>query len=105
MTRKRKPQGPAPADGSRQGILGAPTIAPSSKSFYLMAAVLIVLTGSVYGQVRHHEFFDIDDGEYITLNPHIKNGLTRDGLIWSFTTHGYASAWHPLTWISHMIDC
>lgn len=66
---------------------------------------LLILTASLYAQVHRHEFFEIDDLEYIALNPHVNKGLTLEALSWSFTTEGYASAWHPLTWISHIIDC
>lgn len=46
---------------------------------------------------------DIDDGSYVTNNPHVKDGLTIDGIRWAFTS-AHADNWHPATWISHMID-
>ena len=42
--------------------------------------------------------------DYITDNPHVKAGLTWPGIVWAFQS-GYAANWHPLTWISHMLDC
>src|SRR6266478_4442509 len=46
----------------------------------------------------------VDDPEYIIDNPHVTSGLTWPGLLWAFSS-GYAANWHPLTWVSHMMDC
>ena len=51
-----------------------------------------------------HGFVNYDDPDYITTNPHVKAGLTWSGIVWAFQS-GEASNWHPLTWISHMVDC
>jgi len=66
---------------------------------FLIAAIL-----AVFWQVRFHEFLEYDDNVYVTENPHVNTGLTLKGIIWAFTTH-HASNWHPLTWLSHMLDC
>jgi len=65
---------------------------------------LIMITLAVYWQVRDHEFVIYDDDAYVTENPHVQAGLTRESLKWAFTTT-WASNWHPLTWLSHMLDC
>jgi hypothetical protein len=65
---------------------------------------LALATLAVFWQVRNHDFVNYDDTDYVTKNYHVKTGLTRDGIIWAFTT-GYAGNWHPLTWLSHMLDC
>jgi hypothetical protein len=65
---------------------------------------LIVATISVFGQVRNHEFINYDDPKYVTENPHVQAGLTGEGIIWAFTS-SHANNWHPLTWLSHMLDC
>jgi Flp pilus assembly protein TadD len=65
----------------------------------LIAAVLFV-----YWQVGDHEFINYDDNVYITDNAQVQKGLTSTGLIWAFTT-SHTGNWHPLTWISHMLDC
>jgi tetratricopeptide (TPR) repeat protein len=70
----------------------------------LVILFLIVSTLAVFWQVRNHEFIDFDDPEYITRNTHVTAGLSVEGLIWAFTTF-HASNWHPLTWLSHMLDC
>jgi hypothetical protein len=65
---------------------------------------LILTALAVYGQVTTHSFVDFDDDIYITANKYIRNGLTLDNVIWAFgfTDNAY---WHPLTWLSHMVDC
>jgi Flp pilus assembly protein TadD len=65
--------------------------------------LLFIATLAVYWQVGNYEFVNFDDDKYITDNPHVQKGLTRDSVIWAFTaTH--VSNWHPLTWLSHMLD-
>ena len=65
--------------------------------------LLAALTLAAYWQVGNNGFVNFDDDVYVSLNRHIHNGITIDGLRWAFTA-GYASNWHPLTWISHMLD-
>ena len=65
---------------------------------------LLVLVFFVYWPVRHFEFINFDDGDYVFQNPYVQAGLTRAGVVWAFTT-GFASNWHPVTWLSHMFDC
>jgi tetratricopeptide (TPR) repeat protein len=70
----------------------------------LICLFLIVGILAVFWQVRTHEFLKYDDQIYITNNPPVKTGLTLKGLIWAFSTT-HAGNWHPLTWLSHMLDC
>jgi len=65
---------------------------------------LAVITFGIYAQVIGHQFITLDDPTYIQENPMVNRGVTPSGLAWAFTTF-YATNWHPLTWISHMIDC
>ena len=65
---------------------------------------LAVVTLAIYAQVIGHQFITLDDPTYIQENSMVNHGLTRAGLAWAFTTFHVAN-WHPLTWISHMIDC
>lgn len=69
----------------------------------LTCLFLIVVTFAVYWQVSNHQFVNYDDGRYITENPHVKAGLTREGIAWAFTAM-HVGNWHPLTWLSHMLD-
>src|SRR5262249_39667349 len=63
-----------------------------------------LLTSLVFGQVWQFEFINFDDPDYVFQNPHVRKGLTAEGIDWAMET-SYASNWHPLTWISHMTDC
>ncbi|MGE5799469.1 MAG: glycosyltransferase family 39 protein, partial [Syntrophaceae bacterium] len=69
----------------------------------LIPLVLALVTLAVFWQVRDHEFINLDDEQYVTQNPHVRAGLKAGGLAWAFTTT-HASNWHPLTWLSHMLD-
>jgi protein O-mannosyl-transferase len=77
------------------------------KSFSVKAVVplaIILVTLFTYGDVRHHEFLNFDDNEYVIENSHVQQGVTLDAVRWAFGFTGVAW-WHPLTWISHMVDC
>ena len=77
---------------------------PRSKTILILSLLLGMATLAVYWQVQDHEFINHDDPVYITQNPHVQNGLTWESVKWAFTTH-YANFWHPLTWLSIMLDC
>jgi len=64
---------------------------------------LIALTLIVYAGVWSFDFVQFDDPQYVYQNPNIAGGLTWSGIQWAFTT-GYAMNWHPVTWLSHMLD-
>lgn len=66
--------------------------------------LLALVTCAVYAQVAGHQFISLDDDLYIRDNPNVTRGLTFSGLAWAFTTF-HATNWHPLTWLSHMLDC
>ena len=70
----------------------------------LVCAGLTAVVLAVYGQVGQHAFINYDDPDYVTANPYVRAGITRAGVTWALTT-GHASNWHPLTWLSHMLDC
>jgi tetratricopeptide (TPR) repeat protein len=71
---------------------------------HLACAALGFLTFAVFSPALSHAFLDYDDQQYVTENRHVQAGLTWPALHWAFTTH-YASNWHPVTWLSHMLDC
>src|SRR5919197_1862118 len=72
-------------------------------SFYVCLA-LVAMTWFVFGQTLRHDFVNFDDHSYVYQNPQITRGVTADGLMYAFT-HAHASNWHPVTTISHMLDC
>src|SRR5437763_3325771 len=73
----------------------------------IASVVCILLAGIVwisFGQTLGHEFVNYDDGPYVYDNPRIISGLTPGNIQWAFI-HVHAANWHPLTTISHMLDC
>ncbi len=70
----------------------------------LIYVVLALATFIAYEQVRNHDFISYDDDKYVCENRHVMDGLTSDSIRWAFTTD-HAGYWHPLTWLSHMLDC
>src|ERR1700756_3890310 len=72
--------------------------------FRLICLGLALGTLLPYWQVVHFDFTNFDDPDYVTNNPQVQQGLGLKSLVWAFTT-GHASNWHPLTWLSHMLDC
>lgn len=64
---------------------------------------LALLTCGVYWKVLGNDFINYDDIQYVTGNSHVTSGLSKVNVIWAFTSD-YAYNWHPLTWLSHMVD-
>lgn len=100
MRAKRQRQAALPTQpaASPQPAVDGP-FPPPSVIYVALAAINVI----AYASVRQFEFVDYDDIDYISSNPHVAAGLTSDGIRWAFTT-GYSANWHPLTWISHMLD-
>jgi tetratricopeptide (TPR) repeat protein len=84
----------------------APHPKPVVKNWKELAAVfcLLLATVMVYSPIRGQEFVNIDDDLYVTENRMVQNGITEEGVAWAFTAF-YSFNWHPLTWLSHMLDC
>jgi len=70
----------------------------------MLCCILLLLVFSLYGQVVGHPFITYDDEGYVAQNVHVRDGLTWQTFTWSFTTFEEAN-WHPLTWLSHALDC
>jgi protein O-mannosyl-transferase len=64
---------------------------------------LVAIIWIVFGQTLHHKFLNFDDGLYVYQNPIVLAGLTLKGIRWAFT-FAEIGHWHPVTWISHMLD-
>ncbi len=69
----------------------------------LLSAALVLCTLAVYLQVAGFGFVQYDDQTYVAENPHVLAGLTQAGVVWAMTTT-FAANWHPLTWLSLMLD-
>ena len=68
-----------------------------------VCGLLLLAVALVFGQMVRHEFVNFDDQSYVYENLHVQNGVTPQGLVWAFTNF-CANNWHPLTWLSHMLD-
>jgi protein O-mannosyl-transferase len=92
--------------------IAAPETAPKSselfsspgKRTFILSLAVVLLTVLAYLPVRDNAFINFDDNHYITENPHVKAGLSWDTVKWAFATYDAAN-WHPLTWLSHALDC
>ena len=84
-------------------VIPTPPSKPSVLLFTVICLALTLATVLVYAQTFWHDYVFYDDDWYVYDNPHIKTGLTLQSLSWSFTTFYFAN-WHPLTWISYMLD-
>jgi tetratricopeptide (TPR) repeat protein len=71
---------------------------------FLISAALVVMTLAAYEPVRKNDFVSYDDRIYVTNNPNVNKGITVNSVIWAFTKTR-SSNWHPLTWLSHTLDC
>jgi protein O-mannosyl-transferase len=86
---------PSEARSFRQGKLCNPRF---------LCLGLALLTLAVYLPAGRNDFVNYDDSDYVTENAHVKSGLTWETVVWAFKT-GHASNWHPVTWLSHALDC
>ena len=81
------------------GLFAAP-----EKRAFVFSLVLVVLTLGLYNQANHFSFISYDDDRYVYENVHVKAGLTWGTVKWALTSTDEAN-WHPLTWMSHALDC
>ncbi|MGA2355418.1 MAG: hypothetical protein ABSG02_13055 [Terriglobales bacterium] len=85
-------------------MLVAPTNPHPTQRKLVLALLLVALTLAVYNPVARNGFLKYDDDHYVTDNPHVQAGLRWATLTWAFTSFDQAN-WHPLTWLSHALDC
>ena len=72
--------------------------------FALICLVLALGTTALYWPIISHPFIIFDDEEYVTANAHVTSGLSWENFRWAFEG-AHAANWHPLTWLSHQLDC
>jgi len=72
-------------------------------SGFWICLALTIVTAAVYCRVHSYDFINYDDPGYVSENPNIQNGITLQAIKWAFTT-GNMGNWHPLTWLSHILD-
>ena len=89
---------PRSTDAGEPALPALPTLARVAVGLALAVAVALVFAPAVgYG------FVEWDDPVYVSRNPQVMGGLTREGVVWAWTTR-HAANWHPLAWMSHMLD-
>jgi protein O-mannosyl-transferase len=97
----------ATAPAAEPAVISHPTLhgltLPDRRSAVL-CLVLALVTLAFYNPIFHHDFTNFDDDVYILDNAHVRAGLTWDTVKWAFTSYDAAN-WHPLTWLSHALDC
>lgn len=74
-----------------------------TKTHAAACAILVALCLAVYAQVRAFDFVNYDDDVYLIDNTRIRDGLTPENVAWALTTFHHSN-WHPLTWLSYLID-
>jgi tetratricopeptide (TPR) repeat protein len=70
----------------------------------ILPILLFVLVFAVFLPALRNDFVNYDDPDYVTSNPRVQQGLTLENIRWAFQTN-HAANWHPITWLSHMLDC
>jgi Flp pilus assembly protein TadD len=102
-SRLRKSRGKRPPDAPpRKTVLTAPA-AHKPWQIAALCLVLVVVTVFSFQGVRSNGFLTYDDDDYVLENLQVHQGLNPQSIEWAFTTF-HSSNWHPLTWISHMVD-
>ncbi len=75
------------------------------RNFVLVACIcLAIATLAAYSRATRNPFMHVDDQNYVTENPHVQSGLAWQTFTWALTATA-AENWHPLTWLSHALDC
>lgn len=89
--------------GSKEIISESPPLLGRLPLQVLLAGTLLILTVVVYFPIGNHQFLLFDDPVYVTDNIHVISGLTRENIVWAFTSFEGGN-WNPVTWLSHMTD-
>ena len=102
-SRLRKSRGNRPQDTLSGKII--PTAHATHKPWQVavVCLVLVIVTLFVFRSVRNNDFLTYDDQNYVLHNLPVQQGLTIESIKWAFTTY-HSANWHPLTWISHIVD-
>jgi tetratricopeptide (TPR) repeat protein len=110
MSKKKAPAAPsnvsslAAASSRPPESEGRPADSDDPRAVAGVCIFLAAIIWVVFGQTLHYGFVNFDDDKYVYENPAVAGGLTLKGIVWAFT-RVYAFNWHPVTWISHMLDC
>ena len=75
-----------------------------TRQMLVIGLVLSALILAVFSRLTGYDFVSYDDANYVSNNPLVRDGLSRQSIAWAFTTR-HSGYWHPVTWIAHMLDC
>lgn len=81
----------------------SPPRSGSCRTLSAVCGLLVLAVAVAFGPTVRHEFVNYDDEEYVYRNPHVTAGITTGGIVWALTGSDIHN-WHPLTWLSHMLD-
>ncbi|MGC1474998.1 MAG: tetratricopeptide repeat protein [Terriglobales bacterium] len=96
--------GVAASSGLSPALFRSKLFQSAGQRSLLLCLLLTVVVLVAYNPVTRNGFVNYDDNGYVAKNPHVRAGLTWETVKWSFTTYQQAN-WHPLTWLSHALDC
>ena len=118
MAKRRPSTASSRSDGSREvkrelvsgdrpafSTLPWPSNSVSRGQVVLICILLFLLVVWAFFPSLRNGFVDYDDDVYVTANTHVQSGLTLAGMVWSLGSTAGGNYWHPLTWLSHMLDC
>ncbi len=105
MASKRQRAGKVTASVGKDAGHGVWPSSPDYLTISLVCLFLVFSSAVVYWQVKDHQFISFDDNLYVTSNSHVLAGLNPENIKWAFRLSNRERVyWHPLTWISHMLD-
>jgi tetratricopeptide (TPR) repeat protein len=93
-----------PPKDEQSGVRQLSSATTTPRWEWIIYLLLAGVTFVVYLPVKTLDFVNYDDLAYVTANSFVSNGLTWKGVVWAFQNF-HSSNWHPITWISHMVDC
>ena len=92
-------------EGAARGpVSNSAAQAGMSRSRLAVCGLLLLAVIAVFAQTSRHDFINFDDDDYVYENRHVRDGLTSEGTAWAITAY-HSGNWHPLTWLSHELDC
>jgi Tfp pilus assembly protein PilF/cbb3-type cytochrome oxidase subunit 3 len=90
--------------GEMQSSFHEGTFTDRKRLILLLGLLLVVETVVLYVSAVRNGFVNFDDPDYVTGNPPVLHGISWPNIVWAFGADNPAANWHPLTWISHMLD-
>ena len=104
---KARPRGTSPGltvTRDCEGLVATSPAPTGGRSAFWPGLLLFLGVASVFLPTLRHDFITYDDPAYVLHNPHVNTGLTWENLRWAWQSFEHSN-WHPLTWMSHQLDC